>query len=172
MSEHDFLSEMLRSVRLSGAIFFEVDAAAPWVAAAPPKESIAPAVVSDARHVIEYHVIVEGTCWTRLISPGGPPIQLGPEASSSSRTAIPMSLPATRTSMRNRASPPSTRSRAGARSPSTSISGRRCRRGAVALRFPRLRCGAVQSADRRAAARDSRAGRLPLSAEPRSDLLG
>ncbi|SDZ58303.1 transcriptional regulator, AraC family [Jannaschia faecimaris] len=78
MSEQDFLSEMLRSVRLSGALFFEVDAAAPWVAAAPPKERIAPTVVSDARHVIEYHVIVEGTCWTRLTNPNGPPIALGP----------------------------------------------------------------------------------------------
>jgi AraC-like DNA-binding protein len=78
MTEQDFLSEMLRSVRLSGALFFEVDAAAPWVAAAPPKERIAPTVVSDARHVIEYHVIVEGTCWTRLTNPDGLPIALGP----------------------------------------------------------------------------------------------
>jgi len=78
VAEQDLLSEMLRSVRLSGALFFEVDAAAPWVAAAPPKESIAPTVVSDARHVIEYHVIVEGTCWTRLTNPDGPPIPLGP----------------------------------------------------------------------------------------------
>lgn len=76
MSDHDFLSEMLCSVRLSGARFFEVDATAPWVAAAPPKESIAPTVVSDARHVIEYHVIVEGTFWTRLTNPDGPPIAL------------------------------------------------------------------------------------------------
>ncbi len=78
MTDHDFLSEMLRSVRLSGAVFFEVDAAAPWVAAAPPKERIAPTVVSDARHVIEYHVVVAGTCWTRLTNPDGAPIPLGP----------------------------------------------------------------------------------------------
>lgn len=76
MTDPDFLSEMLRSVRLSGAVFFEVDAAAPWVAAAPPKEKIAPTVVSDAQHVIEYHVILDGTCWTRLTNPDGPPIAL------------------------------------------------------------------------------------------------
>ncbi len=78
MIDHDFLSEMLRSVRLSGAVFFEVDAAAPWVAAAPPKEKIAQTVVSGAQHVIEYHVIVEGNCWTRLTNPDSQPIKLGP----------------------------------------------------------------------------------------------
>lgn len=76
MDDRDFLSDLLRSVRLSGALFFEVDATAPWVAAAPPKESIAPTVVSDARHIIEYHVIVGGRCWTRLTNPNGPPIEL------------------------------------------------------------------------------------------------
>jgi len=76
--DHDFLSEMLCSVRLSGAVFFEVDAAAPWVAAAPPKEKLAQTVVSAAQHVIEYHVIVEGSCWTRLTNPDSQPIKLGP----------------------------------------------------------------------------------------------
>ncbi|OZT75000.1 hypothetical protein CE457_06130 [Vreelandella boliviensis LC1] len=46
--DHDFLSEMLRSVRLSGAVFFEVDVAAPWVVAAPPKGKLAQTVVSGA----------------------------------------------------------------------------------------------------------------------------
>ncbi|MBE0463699.1 MAG: AraC family transcriptional regulator [Halomonadaceae bacterium] len=77
MIDHDFLSEMLCSVRLSGAVFFEVDAAAPWVAAAPPKEKIAQTVVSGAQHVIDYHVIVEGSCWTRLTNPDSQPIKLG-----------------------------------------------------------------------------------------------
>ena len=78
MNDRDFLSEMLRSVRLSGALFFEVDATAPWVAAAPPKDCIAPTVVSDAQHVIEYHVVVEGNCWTRLTNPDSPPVALSP----------------------------------------------------------------------------------------------
>ncbi|BBI62089.1 hypothetical protein HSBAA_33950 [Vreelandella sulfidaeris] len=42
MIDHDFLSEMLRSVRpsvrLSGAVFFEVDAAAFWWRQRRPKK--------------------------------------------------------------------------------------------------------------------------------------
>lgn len=75
--EQDILSDVLRSVRLSGAIFFEVDVASPWVAAAPPSRSIASLVIPGAQHVIEYHVLVEGTCWARVTIPGsGPPIRL------------------------------------------------------------------------------------------------
>jgi len=34
----DTLSEVLRAVRLTGAVFFAVDASEPWVAEAPPLE--------------------------------------------------------------------------------------------------------------------------------------
>lgn len=75
--EQDILSDVLRSVRLSGAIFFEVDVASPWVAAAPPSRSIAPLVIPGAQHVIEYHVLIEGTCWARVTNPDNePPIRL------------------------------------------------------------------------------------------------
>lgn len=73
----DILSDLLRSVRLSGAIFFDVDVSSPWVAAAPPSRSIAGRVIPGAQHVIEYHVLVEGTCWARVTNPGNePPIRL------------------------------------------------------------------------------------------------
>jgi AraC-like DNA-binding protein len=74
----DVLSDLLRSVRLSGAIFFDVDVAAPWVAAAPPSRSIAASVIPGAHHVIEYHVIVEGRCWARLAASGQEAIPLSP----------------------------------------------------------------------------------------------
>lgn len=78
MSE-DILSDVLRSVRLTGAIFFDVDVSEPWVSAAPPSSSIADAVVPGAEHVIEYHVIVEGHCWARVTNPEtGAPIRLSP----------------------------------------------------------------------------------------------
>jgi AraC-like DNA-binding protein len=64
--DHDILSDMLRSVRLSGATFFDVDISSPWVAAAPPSRSIAAFVMPGAQHVIEYHVLVRGTCWARV----------------------------------------------------------------------------------------------------------
>lgn len=70
----DVLSEVLRAVRLSGAVFFNVDARAPWVAETPPGKLVAPYVMPGAEHVIEYHVVVSGECWAGLI--GEPPTRL------------------------------------------------------------------------------------------------
>jgi AraC-like DNA-binding protein len=72
----DILSDVLRAVRLTGAIFFDVHTAAPWVAEAPPARVIAPHVMPGAPHVIEYHVVVAGTCYGGLI--GEPPVHLEP----------------------------------------------------------------------------------------------
>ncbi|HMI91232.1 MAG TPA: AraC family transcriptional regulator, partial [Polyangiales bacterium] len=70
----DTLSEVLRSVRLTGAVFFKVEAAAPWVAESPASQAIAPHVMPGVEHVIAYHVAVRGSCWANLI--GEPPIKL------------------------------------------------------------------------------------------------
>lgn len=64
---NDTLSEVLRAVRLTGAIFFSVDASAPWVAEAPASGSVAPYLMPGAEHVIEYHVVASGSCWGGLI---------------------------------------------------------------------------------------------------------
>jgi AraC-like DNA-binding protein len=63
----DVLSEVLRAVRLSGAVFFKVDGAAPWIAEAPAAASVAAQVMPGAEHVIEYHLVTKGTCWASLI---------------------------------------------------------------------------------------------------------
>jgi AraC-like DNA-binding protein len=70
----DVLSEVLRAVRLTGAVFFKVDGAAPWVAEAPEAKCIAAHVLPGAEHVIEYHVVTRGSCWGGLI--GEPAIAL------------------------------------------------------------------------------------------------
>jgi AraC-like DNA-binding protein len=62
----DTLSDVLQAVRLKGAVFFDVDARAPWVAETPPAKVIAPAVMPRAEHVIEYHVVTGGGCWAAL----------------------------------------------------------------------------------------------------------
>jgi AraC-like DNA-binding protein len=59
----EILSDVLRTVRLTGAVFFEVDATSPWVAEAPPTSELAELVLPGSQHIIEYHVIVEGSCW-------------------------------------------------------------------------------------------------------------
>ena len=63
----DALSDVLRAVRLSSAMFFHLDVRAPWVAAAPASSACASAVLPGAQHVIEYHVVIDGCCWGGLL---------------------------------------------------------------------------------------------------------
>ena len=62
----DTLSDVLRAVRLTGAVFFDVKAASPWVAETPPARQLA-GLMRGAEHVIEYHVITRGECWGGLV---------------------------------------------------------------------------------------------------------
>jgi AraC-like DNA-binding protein len=70
----DTLSDVLRAVRLSGAVFFTVDGSAPWVTETPAAPEIAPHIMPGAEHVIDYHVLASGSCWGGLI--GEPAIRL------------------------------------------------------------------------------------------------
>jgi AraC-like DNA-binding protein len=64
----DTLSEVLRAVRLAGAVFFAIDASAPWVAETPPLREVAPYILPGVEHVIEYHIITGGSCWGGLVN--------------------------------------------------------------------------------------------------------
>jgi AraC-like DNA-binding protein len=70
----DTLSDVLRAVRLTGAVFFSVDAAAPWVAETPKSSEIAPFIMAGVEHVMEYHVVTAGSCWGGLL--GETPVRL------------------------------------------------------------------------------------------------
>ena len=70
----DALSDVLRAVRLTGAIFFDIHASEPWVAETPAGGSIVDAMFPGAEHLISYHVITHGTCWAAV--PGEEPMQL------------------------------------------------------------------------------------------------
>lgn len=70
----DTLSDVLRAVRLTGAVFFDVDAGDPWVAETPPAREVAPSVLPGSEHVIEYHLIASGRCYGGLL--GEPPLEL------------------------------------------------------------------------------------------------
>jgi AraC-like DNA-binding protein len=72
----DVLSDVLRAVRLTGAIFFDVEATAPWVAATPKGASIAGNVMPDAEHVITFHAVTEGYCWAELEDGSSPPFRV------------------------------------------------------------------------------------------------
>ena len=45
----DALSYVLRTVRLTGATFFDIVATAPWVAEQPPREKILPKILLRCR---------------------------------------------------------------------------------------------------------------------------
>jgi AraC-like DNA-binding protein len=70
----DALSDVLRAVRLTGAIFFDVHASEPWVAETPAGASIVAAMFPGSEHLISYHVITLGHCWASV--PGEAPMRL------------------------------------------------------------------------------------------------
>src|SRR5262249_51764425 len=70
----DALSDLLKTVRLTGAVFFDVAAKEPWVAESPPREMILPKILPGADHLISYHVVTMGRCVASSI--GGQPIMV------------------------------------------------------------------------------------------------
>jgi len=70
----DVLSDVLRAMRLTGAVYFDFDLSAPWILEAPPSREIAGQVMPDAQRVIEYHLIARGDCWGHAV--GQQPIAL------------------------------------------------------------------------------------------------
>ncbi len=70
----DTLSDLLRAVRLRGALFYYVEGAPPWVAEAPHARDLIPAIMPGAEHMIEFHAIVTGSCWAAIV--GQSPIRL------------------------------------------------------------------------------------------------
>lgn len=74
MSTLDPLSDVLRSVRLRGSVFFHVSCRDQWAALAAASAEMAPAVMPGAEHVIAYHLFVKGEGWVAV--DGEPPLRL------------------------------------------------------------------------------------------------
>ena len=70
----DTLSDLLRSVRLRGAVFYYVSFRDQWSAEAPHGKEIAEAVMPGCEHVMEYHMIAKGSGWAAIS--GHPPVKL------------------------------------------------------------------------------------------------
>ena len=62
----DALSELLRVVKLSGAMFFKSSCSSPWCLNAPRSQAFLPYIRARASHVIEFHYLTEGTAFVRL----------------------------------------------------------------------------------------------------------
>jgi AraC-like DNA-binding protein len=63
----DTLSDVLRAVRLRGAVFSYVHARPPWVVETPHAREIIPAIMPGTEHMIGFHAVVEGSCWGALV---------------------------------------------------------------------------------------------------------
>jgi AraC-like DNA-binding protein len=72
----DVLSDVLRAVRLSGAIFFDHYVRAPFVGGSPRSAAIAGRVLPGAEHVIQFHAVLAGSCWGVLTDDPGPSTRL------------------------------------------------------------------------------------------------
>lgn len=71
---HDVLSDLLRAVRLRGAVFYYVSCSQEWAAAAPAAHDIADAVMPGAEQVMEFHMVAKGSGWAAVS--GLPPVRL------------------------------------------------------------------------------------------------
>src|SRR5512140_412129 len=73
----DALSEVLGAVRLTGAVFLEVELSARFSYLTAPARKIADVLMPDADHVIPYHLVTEGTCYARLVDGDAVELQTG-----------------------------------------------------------------------------------------------
>ena len=72
----DVLSEVLRAVRLDGALFFDSEVTAPWVAEGPPVDDFAHLVMPGSDRVICFHAVLSGGCWAEMDDNSLPPLRL------------------------------------------------------------------------------------------------
>jgi AraC-like DNA-binding protein len=70
----DTLSEVLRAVRLTGAVFYDIAAADPWVIETPAGATIVSDIFPGTEHLIPYHMVASGSCWAW--APDQPPAHL------------------------------------------------------------------------------------------------
>jgi hypothetical protein len=62
----DVLSEVLKVIKLEGAIFYNGEYSAPWNFRAPPSHVVVPYFEQRGGHVIFYHLLTEGGCIAAL----------------------------------------------------------------------------------------------------------
>jgi AraC-like DNA-binding protein len=63
----DTLSDLLRVVRLRGALFFHVEAVDPWVVENPHSSELISAIMPGVEHLIEFHGVASGSCWASIV---------------------------------------------------------------------------------------------------------
>lgn len=62
----DALSELLRTIKLTGAMFYNAECSKPWRVASPPALNLGRFFGSDASYVIEFHLVTNGSGYIRV----------------------------------------------------------------------------------------------------------
>ena len=70
----DILSDVLRIVRLSGAVFFTAEFSSPWGLDSPNPELLASIVLPNAECVVLFHILTEGECF--ILCQACPPVKM------------------------------------------------------------------------------------------------
>jgi len=74
----DVLSEVLKAVRLDGALFYNGEFSAPWCFRSPVSRTVAPYLSQDSGHVIIFHLLTEGRGYAHIEGQGRPvPLNAG-----------------------------------------------------------------------------------------------
>jgi AraC-like DNA-binding protein len=76
MSEADALSEVLRGVRLTGAIFLRAEMREPWGFQAPAASDASSVLAPGTEHLVPFHLVTEGVATVRV--KGCKPLRLRP----------------------------------------------------------------------------------------------
>lgn len=72
----DALSDVLRAVKLSGAIYLNGEFSAPWSVEGPADAELCATFLPSARNVVTFHLITEGTCLAQLADGVGDVLEL------------------------------------------------------------------------------------------------
>ena len=62
----DAVSDVLRVVRLSGAVYLNATFTAPWCIIGRTDAAFCAAYLPRSERVVSYHLIIEGSCWAQL----------------------------------------------------------------------------------------------------------
>jgi AraC-like DNA-binding protein len=62
----DALSDVLRLVRLGGAVYLNADLTAPWCVVGEVTAELCAAFLPRAERIVSYHLITEGSCWAQV----------------------------------------------------------------------------------------------------------
>ena len=63
----DVLSEVLKVVKLQGAMYYNGEFSSPWSVCSPPSRAVASCLAPGAEHLIIYHLLTEGRASARLL---------------------------------------------------------------------------------------------------------